>query len=39
VDKVLSRYAPGAPQSIDEALAIDAETRRVTNHALELQAA
>jgi len=39
VDKVLSRYAPGAPESIDEALAIDAETRRVTNHALELQAA
>jgi 1-deoxy-D-xylulose-5-phosphate reductoisomerase len=39
VDQVLSRYAPDAPQTIDEALAIDAETRRVAAHALERQAA
>jgi 1-deoxy-D-xylulose-5-phosphate reductoisomerase len=39
VDQVLSRYAPDAPQTIEEALAIDAETRRVAAHALERQAA
>jgi 1-deoxy-D-xylulose-5-phosphate reductoisomerase len=39
VDKVLSRYAPRSPGTIDEALMIDAEARRVTVQALERQAA
>jgi 1-deoxy-D-xylulose-5-phosphate reductoisomerase len=39
VDKVLSHYEPGTPQTIDEALMIDAETRRVAAVALERQAA
>ena len=39
VDKVLSRYQPDAPETIDEALAIDAETRRVAAHMLERRAA
>jgi 1-deoxy-D-xylulose-5-phosphate reductoisomerase len=39
VDKVLSRYDPAAPGTIDEALVIDAETRRVAALALERQAA
>jgi 1-deoxy-D-xylulose-5-phosphate reductoisomerase len=39
VDKVLSRYDPGSPETIDEALMLDAETRRVAALALERQAA
>ena len=39
VDKVLSRYEPSSPQTIDEALMIDAEARRVAALALERQAA
>jgi 1-deoxy-D-xylulose-5-phosphate reductoisomerase len=39
VDKVLSRYDPSAPETIDEALMIDAETRRIAALALERQAA
>jgi len=39
VDKVLERYEPHAPETIDEALMIDAEARRVTASALERQAA
>jgi 1-deoxy-D-xylulose-5-phosphate reductoisomerase len=39
VDKVLSRYDPRSPETIDEALMIDAETRRVAARALERQAA
>jgi 1-deoxy-D-xylulose-5-phosphate reductoisomerase len=39
VDKVLSRYDPPSPETIDEALMIDAETRRVAARALERQAA
>jgi 1-deoxy-D-xylulose-5-phosphate reductoisomerase len=39
VDKVLSRYEPATPGTIDEALMIDAEARRVTALALERQAA
>jgi 1-deoxy-D-xylulose-5-phosphate reductoisomerase len=39
VDKVLSRYDPSTPETIDEALVIDAEARRVAAHALERQAA
>ena len=39
VDKVLSRYNPRSPETIDEALMLDAETRRVAALALERQAA
>jgi len=39
VDKVLSHYEPHIPETIDEALMIDAETRRVAAVALERQAA
>jgi 1-deoxy-D-xylulose-5-phosphate reductoisomerase len=39
VDKVLSHYDPRSPETIDEALMIDAETRRVAASALEWQAA
>ena len=39
VDKVLSRYDPRSPDTIDEALMIDAEARRVAALALERQAA
>jgi len=39
VDKVLSGYDPGSPETIDEALMLDAETRRVAALALERQAA
>jgi len=39
VDKVLSVYDPGSPETIDEALMLDAETRRVAALALERQAA
>jgi len=39
VDKVLSHYEPHIPETIDEALMIDAETRRVAATALERQAA
>ncbi|WP_420138232.1 1-deoxy-D-xylulose-5-phosphate reductoisomerase [Sphingomonas sp.] len=39
VETVLSRYAPTAPATIDEALQIDAEARRVTENALERKAA
>jgi len=39
VDKVLSRYEPRSPETIDEALMIDAESRRVAALALERQAA
>ncbi|HWI85626.1 MAG TPA: 1-deoxy-D-xylulose-5-phosphate reductoisomerase [Sphingomonas sp.] len=39
VDKALSRYQPDTPNTIDEALMIDAEARRVAGHALERQAA
>ena len=39
VDKVLSVYNPGSPENIDEALMLDAETRRVAALALERQAA
>ena len=39
VDKVLSVYDPASPETIDEALMLDAETRRVAALALERQAA
>jgi len=39
VDKVLAVYNPGSPETIDEALMLDAETRRVAALALERQAA
>jgi 1-deoxy-D-xylulose-5-phosphate reductoisomerase len=39
VDKVLSRYEARSPESIDEALMLDAETRRVATLALARQAA
>jgi 1-deoxy-D-xylulose-5-phosphate reductoisomerase len=39
VDTVLSRYDPGSPGTIDEALMLDAEARRVAVLALERQAA
>ncbi|WP_442681409.1 1-deoxy-D-xylulose-5-phosphate reductoisomerase [Sphingomonas sp. ASY06-1R] len=39
VETVLARYAPTAPATIDEALLIDAEARRVTEDALERKAA
>jgi 1-deoxy-D-xylulose-5-phosphate reductoisomerase len=39
VDKVLSVYNPASPETIDEALMLDAETRRVAALALERQAA
>ena len=39
VDKVLCRYEPPTPETIDEALVIDAEARRVTALALERLAA
>jgi 1-deoxy-D-xylulose-5-phosphate reductoisomerase len=35
VDKVLSLYNPASPETIDEALMLDAETRRVAARALE----
>lgn len=39
VETVLARYAPTAPATIEEALLIDAEARRVTENALERKAA
>ncbi|WP_116089749.1 1-deoxy-D-xylulose-5-phosphate reductoisomerase [Sphingomonas crusticola] len=39
VEKVLARYAPRDPETIDDALMIDAEARRYTESALERQAA
>jgi len=39
VDKVLSRYEPRSPETIDEALMLDAETRRVAAQTLERRAA
>ena len=39
VDKVLSRYEPRSPETIDEALMIDAEARRAAGHVLERRAA
>ena len=39
VEKVLSRYQPGSPETIDEALTLDAEARRLAALALEREAA
>jgi len=39
VDKVLSRYDPRSPETIDEALMLDAETRRIAALALAREAA
>jgi len=39
VDEVLARYEPRSPETIDEALMLDAETRRVAALALEREAA
>ena len=39
VDKVLSRYDPRSPETIDEALMLDAETRRLAVQTLERRAA
>jgi len=39
VDEVLSRYEPRSPETIDEALMLDAESRRVAAMAVEREAA
>jgi len=39
VDEVLSRYEPRSPETIEEALVLDAETRRVAAMAVEREAA